>query len=263
MSNRVVYTCVIGGYDGINQPIAVDSSFDYVCFVRKDESHPDFVGVWQIRNLPVDFDSNILCARWAKLNPHVLFPNCDYSLWLDGNVVVASNALYSVINDKIEQGVLFSGLNHPVRDCVYDEGYICAQRGFGGRKNVLRMLWYLKIHNFPRHFGLYETNVLFRKHTAPVVVKCNEMWWNFVYNYVNRDQLSNSYCLYKCGMAFDYLLPKEYSTHNHPYFIYIDHKKNHPEDSTPLFFRKIYMIIIELIVYGFGKTFKNRLWSNK
>lgn len=255
-NNKVIYTCIIGLYDGLLQPEAVNNGYDYICFVGKNDNHPDYIGCWKIVNLPLQCNDDILTARWAKLNPHILLPDYEYSIWIDGNIVIASSSLYEVFDKKIYSNVLVSGINHPVRNCVYDEAVECSRLFFGGRREVFHMVFYLKIHRFPKYYGLFETNVLLRKHCDPTLIKFDSMWWHFVQKYVNRDQLSNSYCLNKFSIPFDYIIPKEFSTRNHPYFKYIVHKKNHSISKRPRMLDKLYYYFTQIIAYGLFNTLK-------
>ena len=32
MNKKVIYTCLVGNYDVLRQPLAIDESYDYICF---------------------------------------------------------------------------------------------------------------------------------------------------------------------------------------------------------------------------------------
>ena len=55
---------------------------------------------------------------------------------------------------------------------------------------------FLQQQGMPRNFGLNETNIIYRKHTANVK-KLMDDWWFMIENYSKRDQLSFSYVLWK------------------------------------------------------------------
>jgi len=133
--------------------------------------------------------------------------------------------IYEIIDEKIAQGIVYSGLNHWGRDCAYEEAVGVANKDKDQLKNLLRIVRFLKQNEFPRHYGLYENNVIFRKHSDQTVIRFDELWWDLYNNYPQRDQLSHPYCYRACGLAFDYLLPKEFCSRNHPYFKYVKHPK--------------------------------------
>jgi hypothetical protein len=55
-------------------------------------------------------------------------------------------------------------------------------------------------------------------------VALDELWWDRVLHLSRRDQLSLSWCLRRCGIPRDYLLPPGQNTRNHPGFKYLLHK---------------------------------------
>ena len=219
-NKKVVFTSITGEYDTLIQPPIIDDSFDYICFVKKGQRHSEKEGVWRIEEIPFECENDRQLSRYPKLLPHIVLPQYDYSLWIDGNVSINDAQLYEIINQKIEEGVLYSGVNHWERDCAYDEA---AEIAFWAKDkfwSLFKAIMFLKKEHFPRHYGLYENNVIFRKHNDTTIVEFDKLWWH----YAKRDQLCHPYCLKKFGIGFDYLVPKNYCTRNHPYFFYVDHK---------------------------------------
>ena len=51
MEKIAIYTCIIGGYDELQQPAVVEEGFDFICFVGPGERTAERVGVWEIREL--------------------------------------------------------------------------------------------------------------------------------------------------------------------------------------------------------------------
>ena len=58
---------------------------------------------------------------------------------------------------------------------------------------------------FPEHYGLNETNIMYRNHKSDKIISIMEEWWKFIENYSKRDQLSLSYVLWKNNMQLNYL----------------------------------------------------------
>ena len=223
-NKKVIYTSIVGGYDALIQPTAIDESFDYICFVEKGKREIKQKGIWKIEEISYDNSDNRLQSRYPKLMPHKVLSQYEYSLWIDGNVSVNDHRLYEIIDNKIANGILYSGVKHWGRDCAYDEAVGVANKVKEPLLNLVKTVLFLKKQHFPKHFGLYENNVILRKHNAPEVVEFDNIWWNLFCQYAKRDQLCHPFCYMSLGLAFDYLLPKEYCARNHPYFIYVPHK---------------------------------------
>jgi hypothetical protein len=223
-NKKVIYTCIVGGYDTLMQPAVIDDSFDYICFVKKGQRHSEKQGVWRIEEIPYDCPSGKQLSAYTKLQPHVVLSQYDYSLWIDGNISINDAGIYEVIDKKIEEGVSYSGVNHLIRDCAYDDAAAVAYcHTKVPMLSLIRTVLFLKKEHFPMHYGLYETGVTFRKHNDPTIVKFDNLWWQLFCKYAKRDQLCHTYCLKKFGIEFNYLLPKEYCARNHPYFNYVMH----------------------------------------
>lgn len=198
MNSKVIYTSIVGGYDPLCQPVVVDESFDYICFTN--DVPPGRDGVWEIRPIPVAGEDNVRLCRKTKLLPHTVLSDYEWSVWVDANIIITSADFYTAINRAIESGDTVSQLPHIQRDCIYEEALHCCKVGKAGLCETKRQLNHLKEEGFPRHFGLFENNILVRKHNDKAVVAASEMWWSEVCNYTTRDQFSLMYVLWKCGL---------------------------------------------------------------
>lgn len=225
MKKLVIYTCVSGNYDKIADPEVVVPWADYICFSSKriDSS------VWQWRPIEESelpeavLRTPTLVSRWYKLRPELYFPEYEYSLWIDGNVIIAGQEIYDIVERQMEAGVLYSGIRHPERNDVYEESERILTGGRESAARLRRTVRFLQKEGFPRHLGLFENNVILRRHNDPQVRRFDEFWMGMLVNYSQRDQMSQTYCLWKTGLPYEYLLPEGFSTRNHPAFKYVPH----------------------------------------
>lgn len=253
MKNKlVVYTAIIGGdYDQLLQPLAIRDDVSYICYVKKGSNIPSKNGVWEIRELDFSNKDNTRIARYAKMHPHVLLKEYDYSLWIDGNIQIASDDVYNILDNKIKQGVLLSSMSHPHVDCCYDDAYICIASHKDKAWKIIAQIIYLKLHGFPKNFGLYETNVFYRKHSSPRIIQFNELWWKILSKLSRRDQLGCTYAMWKTGLPMDYFLEKGKNARNSSLFSYTKHnkKKNEEPHHRGILKEYIYNLIKKLIGY--------------
>jgi len=215
LKTKVVYTCLTGGYDGLLQHGYVASGWDYVCF--SNDIREGSVGHWKIRRIDYESDDKQLLSRFPKLQPHEVLPEYDVSLYVDANVALNDDTVFKCIDELIENGTLLAGVKHQSRNCLYKESLFLI---LGGRaKNVsltLQQMRNYKQEGFPRNFGMYEANIIFRQHNHPQIIQqCND-WWHERLNFSHRDQLSYSYTLWKNHLPWKYLLPEQYSARNYP-----------------------------------------------
>lgn len=188
MNTKVIYTCLVGGYDELRQPLAIDESFDYVCFT--DHVTAERIGVWQLRPIPFKTRDKVLLSRYAKILPHKVLADYEYSVYMDANVQILTADFYDVLNQHIEAGDLIAQVPHPHRKCVYQELYACwALNHISLWVNIYFRRKYHKM-GFPEDFGLMENNLILRRHNDASVLDISEKWWQIFRNGpTRRDQL--------------------------------------------------------------------------
>lgn len=226
MKKYVLYEAIIGAYDQILQPLVIDDRFDYVLF--SDSIKETKVGVWQIRQLPYDKGTNKLKSGYAKCNVEHLLGDYEASLWIDGNIQIATQYVYDRFIELVEDGVEWASIKHPSQQCTYDE--ICTIVELRWVLDSQVVDWYasLKKQNFPENWGLYETNVLFRKHSANIFKVCR-IWWETLLLNIRRDQFSVMYALWRVMPKMtDYLANGEcprLESKNFNYVLHNPHKR--------------------------------------
>ncbi len=194
-----VYTCITGGYDTVLLHEYVNPAFDYICFTDSvNLLNMARYGAWQFRPLAFTALSDTKNQRWHKTHPHEILAGYDESVYIDANISVRTEFLFGEIASS-ESGILIP--IHFARDCIYDEAKEIVRWGRDSAENVGRMVALLKESGFPRHYGLHETNIVYRKHGDATVRKIDGEWWSFIESYSRRDQMSLSFVLWKNGIA--------------------------------------------------------------
>jgi len=200
---KVIYTSITGGYDSLMQPDVIDDSFDYICFTN--DIHDEAVGVWKIKPIPYRSDDSTIMSRYVKLQPHAVLEDYEYSVWMDANIRILGRKFYDVVDDRIANGCLVAQVPHLLRDCIYDDivkCYIDSRISFG---MASRQRKHLKEEGFPRHFGLFENNLVLRRHSDPVIIGISNEWWSEFLAYAHRDQFSLMPIYQRTGLMPDLL----------------------------------------------------------
>lgn len=207
---------MVGNYDTIKQPKVIAEGFDYVMY--SNDIPEQQLGVWRVRHIPFDIAiDNTRLTRWVKTHPHILFPDYEYSLYMDANVVVDDIRYYERINDLISQGHKLSVMDHNLRWCIYEEALFLMYVDFDSVKNICREMLYIKHQGYPQNNGLNENNCILRKHNDPSIVDVNEEWWSMICRFSKRDQLSFRYSAWKYDVHIEKILPTKQNSRNHPY----------------------------------------------
>ena len=242
-NKKCIYTVLIGGYDNVIDPKVTVEDFDYICFVGKGESSKIRSDIWKIEEFEEDIEDKGRLSRYPKLLPHkTSLSGYDYSLYVDANILIKDKYIYERINTLISLNTPIALLQHPFRDCVYQEAYVCIASMKGGWLDILRQIFFLKRKGIKKHSGLYEANVIFRKHNDTDIIALDELWWETFMKYSKRDQLSLVYALSNYKGNIQYFLPSGLTTRNHPSFEKISHLPQKPSTG-----KKVKHFIIKLL----------------
>ncbi len=222
---KVIYTALVDNYDSLMQPAAVDPEFDYICF--SDCIKGPKVGVWEIRPIPFTSPSHTRVARYSKLQPHVVLPEYEYSVWMDANILIKGEEFYEKVNAKIAEGAKMAFVPHPSRDCVYEEIVRCYRNVRISFRDAVKQRRHLLEMGYPEHWGLMETDLILRRHNDPDVIRISDAWWEELQNYSFRDQLSQMPVCWKNGIRPELLLGEGKNARNVPYLELVRHSLTH------------------------------------
>ena len=197
-----VYTCVFGKYDTIQEPLCIPDNCDY--YIVTDLELPKS-SIW--KQLQVDEKEygieNLSPAeknRYFKMHPHVLFPEYNASVYIDGNIKIIADPT-AFVNKIGRCGIAMH--SHSRRNCVYDEIIACDIYKRESKENLKKQKELLENEKFPRQYGMCECNVIARYHNKPEVIAIMNQWWNYYLQYAKRDQLSWPLVLYKNGISIN------------------------------------------------------------
>lgn len=191
MTSTVIYTAIIGGVDSLIDP-RVRQRAPMVCFT----DNPQFRSRhWDIRPLssvsvPPDVPGHAAAlSRWFKLLPHIHFPTCDYTIWIDGSDQLLSDPTLLIPFD--EDWVSF---RHPDRQCVYQELKAIVRFKKDTQEAMTQLEKRYRSLNVPPNIGMAACSMLWRRNTE-AMRGFNQRWWEeFLAGGARRDQPAWAYC---------------------------------------------------------------------
>lgn len=191
LSTYVVYTAVFGDYDNVS-PVKPEWKCDFICFT----DNPNLVSNgWKIIHINLDEHSPAYLNRKYKILPHKYLSSYDYSLYIDGNIVLKQDP--TILFEKYLKDKIMAIAKHPTRCCIYEEARSCINLGLSDQNETTQQMEkYLK-EGFPRNYGLTVNNIIFRSHKKETTIKLMDDWWHEFNHGGKRDQLSLSYLLWK------------------------------------------------------------------
>lgn len=217
-----IYTCIFGNYDKIYEPKFIPDNCDF--YIITDQ-HVPADSCYKVIN-PNDYDisglDSIKCNRYFKMNPQVIFPNYEYSIYVDGNIEVYSD-LTELINKIPESGIGFYA--HSKRNCIYKEYEVCKILGKGDANKIIKQINEYKKEGFPEEFGMVEANVIARKHNSDTCKKIMESWWEQYCIWGGRDQISLPYVIWKNSMKMEEIISLGEDVHQNYIMRIYSHKR--------------------------------------
>ena len=195
-SKLVVYTAVMGEYDGLFDNFEPEEGVDYICFTN---GRMQGIKNWDVKGVPLIDGDATKTARMYKILAHRFLPEYSRCVWMDGNFEICGSI------KELEQqnpGSLVM-MKHDLRDCVYDELQACIDLRKDNRDVMQNQVGQYRLENYPEHNGLVMTGCMIRSHNNPHIQKTMEDWWKEVKVKSCRDQLSFNYAAWKNEIQID------------------------------------------------------------
>ena len=210
MKKFVLYTARFGEPSTFYIPKISISDVDRFCFTDlniEDGCHqmiPVKNGLYfkndfyQVRKMNLNHLVSIMRQRFVKTYiPDEIFDNYEYSVYVDCKR--KSLIDFEWLLSFMEPGSDFVTRQHKTRDCVYEEGRACIEKGKDDEATILKQLDFYRKENYPVHNGLHYSFILLRRHTKRMKM-FSILWWEQLERYSFRDQISLPYVAWKHGM---------------------------------------------------------------
>ena len=221
----IVYSANIGGYDNFISLNNYDPNVEYILFTDDTEFKSD---VWDVRS--VDFLKDMLDnrkkARYIKLNPHLVLPPHDISIWIDHCLEPRFEDVSELLKYLNFGDSSIMCFPHPERDCLYDEGQVVLKLKLDTPEIVNKQMNRYHSMSFPRNYGLFENGFIVRRNNLKSKI-FNETWWKEISKNSGRDQLSQMFVswsigvditpILNCGLMADNIFLSEKIKHKNPF----------------------------------------------
>lgn len=216
-----VYTSIFGKYDLLREPVVKPNNVDYFIVTDQQVSKDSLWKAIDSRDvIPKNITSPIERNRYAKMLPHRIFKDYEYSIYVDGNVFITSDL--SILIKSLDSFPIAMH-RYKNRDCVYEEIEACISKGKDRKDRLIRHKELLIANGVPKHGGLLEATVIARKHSDEQCIELMENWWNEFLNYSQRDQISLIDCLWKANIDINEVAMLGDNIMNNDNFVIIPH----------------------------------------
>ncbi len=193
----VVYTCIIGDYDDLKEPLVISPECDYfIISDKKPERKTAFQYIDIKEIVPTDITDNTRKNRYCKINVHKIFPQYRYSVYFDGSMQL-KNSMVDFIY-RLPKTRLIAYCPNPWKG-IYREVMSVLQNKRDDERILLEQAEKYWLEGMPEDFGSVICCMLIREHNNSVCKKIMEEWWEQLVQFSKRDQVSLPYVLWKNG----------------------------------------------------------------
>jgi hypothetical protein len=204
MTTITIYTCAMGKYDWIHRPRVMPPGID---FVRFSDRKPLLPSGWRHRTLPQVPQARTArsTARYAKVCPHAVLPDCDIAIWIDSSVEVLGD-LNPLIRAFVDSGADVALFPHPGGRTVTEE---IDHAIMSGR---IRPDAYDRAERQRRRYAeagvshklVVESTIIFYRLRSDVLRAAGEAWWAEIVTYTERDQVSQPFAMRDNALRIHY-----------------------------------------------------------
>lgn len=184
-----VFTVLTGSYERLlEQPVAAESSVDFLCFTDAPELEST---TWTVRPfvspLPAD---PMRSSRLPKIMAHEFVSEYDVSIYIDNSVLLRKTPEI-IVNRLLSADCDMVAMRHSYRETVAAEFQAVLDFKLDYPDTVLEQLeHYRAIPAAGLDLVPLWNAVLVRRHNEPSVRAAMTAWWTQVLRYSRRDQLS-------------------------------------------------------------------------
>ena len=220
-----VYSCIVNGYDEPRAPLFFEENCDY--FMVSDDpkmAGPDVRWI-DVNSVVPDIEmSPKEKNRYCKFHPDILFPDYDYSIYLDGCIQVAG-PVSRYVSDVGVSGIALH--RHRRSTCIYKEGILLIWLGVVDKDKMVGSLKRYAIEGFPRNYSMFECGMIVTDLNNVRARDLYSKWYDEYMNGIGRDQQDLMYVLWKNGLKDDIgiISGGKYNIYSNPGIIW--HRKSH------------------------------------
>ncbi len=208
MKNRLaIYTAIYGNTDNLIEPPIVPDNCDFFCFTdRKDISSKVFKVIYRKAIFPNDSNRS---AKYFKVFPNELFPDYEYSFWIDARTYVLAPNIFDIALELLKDKNL-AVFKHPERNSIYDEANICIEWKKDAPEIINKQMDRYKQEGYKDQIVLVNGGFIFRRHHEQDIILFEKKWWEEIIKYSKRDQLSFPYAAWKTNLKFEIIYKNIY-----------------------------------------------------
>lgn len=203
MNKVAIFTAIYGGHDTLKPTVEIPG-VDWHCFHDGSLIFMDKLveHTWQGRLIPGRFRHPRMNAKWIRMNPELLLPEYDVTIWIDASIQITRPDFAEWVLAAVERSRYgFALFEHPDRKDIYAEAAESAKYGKYAGEPVMEQVQSYREQGLPNDHGLWATGIMGRR-KSDLLWSINQQWMNENIRWTWQDQLSLPYVLWKHRSRF-------------------------------------------------------------
>lgn len=189
---RCIYSAITGNYDSVKEIGCKNPDYDYIMFTNNRSVKSNTWTVVYLEN-PFELD-DVRLARSVKLEYYKYISDYDFSVWVDGSILIHGDIANFIRTLAIKTTDFFIS-QHPHRDNIDDEAQACIVRNKDSTFKIEQQIAAYRVDGFKDNGIFAESGIIVRNHTLTVEKFCRA-WFSHILEYSNRDQISFPYVMW-------------------------------------------------------------------
>lgn len=205
-----IYTSIFGKYEPLADIGPAPSNFKLICV--SENAYKGWIPMLVPPPMGSDTRYDLTKSnRYYKLQPWLVDTDCDYNIYVDGNIGKINFLKIQKICEKLrkmEKDAMF--FKHPrVGGKTLPEIYEVARQGKAPLGPMLQQFRDYTKEGFKDDVHIINANTQIRKTHSSELSFMLSTWWNQVKEKCHRDQISYGYAVWKSGFTNFILEEKE------------------------------------------------------
>jgi len=195
-----VYTCLVKGEGQLPLPEYRNVLWDYICFTDRKDLDGKKAGAWEFRLLSEEDMQHPADAYYKyKVKPYEMLGEYDFSFWVEPQVQIAGplEQFYEIYG-RNASFVCFPSYD---QDDLYDALAMSMTEDEENIRRRRKLMQYRK-EGFPAHYGLINTQLMFRSHRDEGLKRVMEDWWREMHDCKALVDYGFSYAAWKNGFRY-------------------------------------------------------------
>ena len=228
MTNRVIYTNIMGDYESLNEELVPNFlDIPLVCFTDNKNLKSD---KWNCIYVEPKFPSDpIRSSRYLKIIGHELLNKFEEIMWVDNCVQLKPNALL-LFDIYLKNNDLAIPI-HSFRENLKDEFMTVLDYGYDNPSILMeQMINYNHESSDILKSKVFWSGIILKRNSL-IVKDATRLWFDQLVRYSKRDQLSLPYVLSKVKINFESINIDNFESEFHKWPILLNRKSKHTQEN--------------------------------